>query len=298
MEGQGTLAIEIIEQVPDVDAVLVSVGGGGLIGGINQWLHERMPKVQVILVIRNEVEVTHSSGNHGQALAFAAKKFQTQCVVVVPSNAPKAKVQAIEGYGAKIILVEPTMEARTGKCNELSQKEGLQIVEPHDDWDVMEGQGTLAIEIIEQVPDVDAVLVSVGGGGLIGGINQWLYERMSKVQVIGVEPEGKNILESIAAGKRLWTTGTALDTIADGVRVRALGEKCFEVMRQVSHKKNNEDIRFAWKLIWERLKLVVEPSSALPLAAILKYPQDFKDKSIVLILCGGNVDFVDPSLAQ
>uniref|UniRef100_A0AC34FE28 Tryptophan synthase beta chain-like PALP domain-containing protein n=1 Tax=Panagrolaimus sp. ES5 TaxID=591445 RepID=A0AC34FE28_9BILA len=78
--------------------------------------------------------VTHSSGNHGQALAFAAKKFQTQCVVVVPSNAPKAKVQAIEGYGAKIILVEPTMEARKGKCNELSQKEGLQIVDPHDDW--------------------------------------------------------------------------------------------------------------------------------------------------------------------
>uniref|UniRef100_A0A914P5J9 L-serine deaminase n=1 Tax=Panagrolaimus davidi TaxID=227884 RepID=A0A914P5J9_9BILA len=167
----------------------------------------------------------------------------------------------------------------------------------------MEGQGTLALEIIEQVPDVEAVMVSVGGGGLIGGICQWFYERKSNVQVMGVEPEGKNILESIKAGKRLWTNGSALDTIADGVRVRPIGEKCFEVMRHVSHKKiysvNNEDIRFAWKLIWERLKLVVEPSSALPLAAIIKYPEDFKHlKCIVLILCGGNVDFVDPSLTQ
>ena len=128
------------------------------------------------------MQVTHSSGNHGQALAFAAKQFQTSCVVVVPSNAPKAKVSAIEGYGAKIILVEPTMEARKSKCQELSDAEGLRIVDPHDDWDVMEGQGTLAIEIVEQVPDAEAVLISVGGGGLAGGISQWFSERHPAVK--------------------------------------------------------------------------------------------------------------------
>uniref|UniRef100_A0AC34R406 Tryptophan synthase beta chain-like PALP domain-containing protein n=1 Tax=Panagrolaimus sp. JU765 TaxID=591449 RepID=A0AC34R406_9BILA len=235
--------------------------------------------------------VTHSSGNHGQALAFAAKKSGKDCVVVVPENAPKTKINAIAAYGAEITLVPPTLTARKSKCEEIAKERNYKIIDPHDDWEVMEGQGTIAIEMNKQIPNLDAVLIATGGGGLASGILQWFCERNSKVRVFLIEPEGKNISESVSAGNRLWTTTEPLDTIADGVRVRPLGEKCFQVIKNCNHQSNS-DIESAWKLIWERLKIVVEPTAPMPLAALLKYADDFKDyKNIGVVICGGNVDF-------
>uniref|UniRef100_A0A7E4ZTI9 Serine racemase n=1 Tax=Panagrellus redivivus TaxID=6233 RepID=A0A7E4ZTI9_PANRE len=243
--------------------------------------------------------VTHSSGNHGQALAFAAARFNKPCTVVVPSNAPKAKVSAIAAYGAEIVSVEPTITARKGTCHELAEKRNLAIVDPHDDWDVMEGQGTIAIEMFEQIDGLDAVVLAVGGGGLLGGVAQWFSERHPEVAVFAVEPEGKDLRKSVKAGTRLWDSGAPVDTIADGIRVLPIGEKCFEVVKTLPESAvltvNDSDIASAWRLIHERLKLVIEPTGAVPLAAVLKYSDVFANFSnIGLVLCGGNVDFVDP----
>uniref|UniRef100_A0A915Q6G3 L-serine ammonia-lyase n=1 Tax=Setaria digitata TaxID=48799 RepID=A0A915Q6G3_9BILA len=224
--------------------------------------------------------ITHSSGNFGQALAWAAKIHDIPCVVVSPNDAPKSKLEAIEGYGAKIVLCEP--KDREMVCENLrSGDRHIERVDPFDDYRVMAGQGTVALELLEQVPDLDALLVAVGGGGLCSGIVVAAKEIKPNIKVFCVEPEGKNLQQSFDSFKRMWDSDAdPVKTIADGIRVLRIGEKCFSPISEKCEKKV-----FTVQ--------VVEPTGAVSLAALLKYKDQLTAqnlKKIGAILCGGNID--------
>jgi threonine dehydratase len=235
--------------------------------------------------------VTHSSGNHGNALALAAATRGITAHVVVPEGAVRAKVEAIERAGAILHRCAPTQAAREATCADVQRATGAELVHPYADVRVMAGQGTLALELLHQAPGLDALLTPVGGGGLASGVAIAAHALNPELALFGAEPQGADdAAQSLAAAERV--TGVAPDTLCDGLRA-LIGLSNLGALRQhrvqVITVSDRETIA-AMQLIWTELKQVVEVSSATVLAAILKQPERFAGRRIGLVLTGGNVD--------
>lgn len=235
--------------------------------------------------------VTHSSGNHAGALALAAQKRGIRAYIVMPNNASKVKQAAVKGYGGEIHFCEPNQEARESLANRLVAQTGAQLIHPFNDLRIMAGQGTAALELLEQSPDLDFVLTPVGGGGLLSGSTIAVKGHSSKTKVIGAEPEGADdAYRSLAAGKIIPMEKP--DTVADGL-LTSLGELTFAVISRYVHKiitVSDAAIVSAMRQVWERMKILIEPSAAVPVAALLERKLDISGKRAGVILSGGNVD--------
>jgi threonine dehydratase len=238
--------------------------------------------------------VTHSSGNHAQALALAGQLLGVPVTIVMPRTAPAVKRAATEGYGARIVLCEPTLESRESTVTAEIAARGYTLVHPFNDWDVIAGQGTAALELLEQASPLDVVIAPVGGGGLLSGTALAVKGRSPGTKVFGAEPANAD------DARRSLETGTiqpSVDprTIADGLRT-ALGSKTFAVTsRHVDAivTCGEAEIIEATRFVWERLKIVIEPSSAVVVAPLLNGGLDVKGRRVGIILSGGNVD-VEP----
>jgi threonine dehydratase len=234
---------------------------------------------------------THSSGNHGAALALAATWRGIKAYVVMPENAPTVKQHAVTEYGAEIIFCKPSLEAREETLAGVVTRTGAAFIHPYNDYRVICGQGTAALELCEDISDMDMVMTPVGGGGLLSGTALAVSALSPNTQIIGAEPEqADDAYRSFHAGRIIPADNPA--TIADGLRT-SLGSLTFPIIRR--HVKDiltvsEEDIISAMRLIWERMKIVVEPSAAVPLGALLTRTRQFSGKRIGIILSGGNVD--------
>jgi threonine dehydratase len=237
--------------------------------------------------------VTHSSGNHAQALALAARLRGVPAYIVMPRTAPAVKRAAVEGYGGRITLCEPNLPAREAAANEIVARTGAALIPPFDHADVIAGQGTVALELLEDVPDLDALVVCVGGGGLIAGCAIAGRGVKPNLRVFGAEPTGADdAARSKAAGKQLPQTGP--NTIADGL-LTSTGELTWPVIRDEVERVftvTDDEIRAAMRLVWERMKLIVEPSGAVAAAVALSAP--FRAlpglKKVGVTFSGGNVN--------
>ena len=234
--------------------------------------------------------VTHSSGNHGTALARAAKLRKIPARIVMPKNSAKVKVRAVENYGANIVFCEATQEGREAACAALIAETGAILVHPFENEDVMAGQGTAAIELLEDA-DIDLVMCPVGGGGLLCGTAVAAKSMQPKIKVIAVEPaNADDAAKSFRAGKRIVTKKNF--TIADGLRTN-VGERNFPIIQHYVDDVvtvSEGAIASAMRTIWETMKIVIEPSAAVPYAAILEEKIDIVGKRVGIILTGGNVD--------
>ena len=234
---------------------------------------------------------THSSGNHAAALALAGGRRDIPVTVVMPENAPAIKKRAVEGYGARIIYCEPTFQAREEMLAQVAERTGAVVVHPFDDPRVIAGQGTAALELFEQVDDIDTVIAPVGGGGLLSGTALAARGLSPAARVFGAEPLNVNdAWQSLKAGRIMPVTGKT--SIADGLLGR-LGSITFPIIREHAAgiiTVGEASIVDAMRLIWERLKLVVEPSAAVAVAALLVQPDEFQGRRVGIILSGGNVD--------
>lgn len=235
--------------------------------------------------------VTHSSGNHGAALALAAKTRGIAAQVVVPEGAVASKLAAIVGYGGIVHTCAPTLVAREALAAQVQQRTGAVFVHPYVDPRVIAGQGTVGLELLQQVDGLDAVLTPVGGGGLVAGTALAVAGRTPGIRVFGVEPEGAaDAFESLRCGERVLQASP--DTICDGLR-GLLGEVNFRLLRRHGVeilRVSDAETLGAMRLIWQCLKLVVEPSGATVLAAVLRYRECFAGQRLGLVLSGGNVD--------
>jgi threonine dehydratase len=235
--------------------------------------------------------VTHSSGNFAQALALAAKELNIRAYIVMPEDAPEVKKKAVEGYGGIITQCKPTLEARQRTAADIQQKKRATFVHPFNDFNVILGNASAGKELLEEHPDLDAIIVPVGGGGLISGIALSALAFGSNCKTIGAEPSNvDDAYRSLESGTIQQNTTT--DTIADGLKT-SLGDITFNIINNHVEKiitVSEEEIVEAMRLIWERMKIIVEPSSAVALATVLKSKDTFKHKKIGLILSGGNVD--------
>ena len=235
--------------------------------------------------------VTHSSGNHGAALALAAKTRNIPATIVVPEGANPAKLKAIEQAGGKISFCANTMLARDEAAEKIRQTTGANMIHPYTNPDVIAGQGTAALECLQQSGDLDYMIAPVGGGGLISGTAIAVAGKLGSCRVIGAEPSGAaDAYESLRMNKRI--TDIVSNTICDGLRA-TVGEINWQIMqaRQIEiFTVSDEETIIAMRLIWERLKILVEPSCATVLAALIKNKSRFKSKRIGLIITGGNVD--------
>src|SRR6266511_5042975 len=234
---------------------------------------------------------THSSGNHGDALARAAKLRGIPAHIVMPSNSAKVKVRAVETYGAQIVFCEPTEESREIKCAEVINQTGATLIHSFENEHVIAGQGTAAMELLEDITDLDVIMCPVGGCGLLSGPALAAKSMRPQIKVIAVEPENADdAAQSFRAGRRLVTEKKF--TVADGLRTN-IGEPNFAIIQQyvddivtVSEKA----IISAMRTTWETMKIVIEPSAAVPYAAIAERIIDIKRKRVGIILTGGNVD--------
>jgi threonine dehydratase len=235
--------------------------------------------------------LTHSSGNHGAALALAARTRGIAAHVVVPAGAVPAKVAAIRAYGASVHECAPTLAAREAMAAQLQAQTGARLVHPFTDPAVIAGQGTAALELLSQSGGLDTLLVPVGGGGLISGCALALAGRAGGTRLVGAEPAGaSDAHDSLARGVRITEHRT--ETICDGLR-GTLGEINFALLRAHGVEVltvDDADTRAAQRLLWQRLKQVVEPSSAIVLAALLSHRARFAGQRVGLLLTGGNVD--------
>ncbi|HEY3859125.1 MAG TPA: pyridoxal-phosphate dependent enzyme [Gammaproteobacteria bacterium] len=234
---------------------------------------------------------THSSGNHGTALALAAQRRGVPACVVMPDNASAYKKRAVAAYGAKIIYCESTQAGREAALAKYVAETGASVVHPYNDATVMAGQGTAALELHEQVPDLDLVLAPLGGGGLLSGTAVATRAVAPKAKVIGVEPLGADdAWRSLKAG-RIEPVAHP-DTVADGLRA-TIGPLTFAVLRvEIDEvvRVEEQDILDAMRYVWERMKIVVEPSAAVPLAALRRGLVPVRGRRAGIILSGGNVD--------
>jgi len=234
---------------------------------------------------------THSSGNHGAAVALAAELRGTSSVVVMPSNTSAVKQAAVAHYGARIVHCEPNEASRTQMLESILEEEGRTLVHPFDDVRVIAGQGTAALEFIEQVPDLDMIITPVGGGGLLSGTATAVAALSPATKIIGAEPAGADdTYRSFRAG-HIIPVGVP-DTIADGLRT-TVGELTFPIIaRHVSEivTVSEEAIIEAMRITWQRSKLVIEASAAVPLAALLEGALDARGARVGIILSGGNAD--------
>jgi threonine dehydratase len=235
--------------------------------------------------------VTHSSGNHAAALARAARLRGIPAYIVMPSNSPQAKQAAVRRYGGDVLLCEPTLAARESTARQVMERTGAIFIHPYDDLRVMAGQGTTAIELLEDVPGLDVILCPVGGGGQLSGIAVASKDIKPAVRVIGVEPAGADdAARSLKAGRIIPMLEPR--TIADGLKT-SLGQRPFaEIMRLVDDivTVREESIVQAMRQVWEVMKLLVEPSGAVSYAAIVEGRVAASGANIGIILSGGNLD--------
>src|SRR5437764_8989684 len=234
---------------------------------------------------------THCSGNHGSALARAAKLRGIPAHIVMPSNSAKVKLRAVESYGARIVFCEPTQEAREVACADVIAKTGATLIHSFENEDVMAGQGTAAVELLEEVSDLDVVMCPVGGGGLLCGTAVVAKAMRPKIKVIAAEPaNADDAARSFRAGRLIRTEKKF--TIADGLRTN-VGVPNFQIIQRYVDEivtMNEEAIATAMRTIWETMKIIIEPSAAVPYAAILERKIDIGGKRVGIIITGGNVD--------
>lgn len=236
--------------------------------------------------------VTHSSGNFAQALSLAALEGGITAYIVMPSNAPSVKKAAVRDYGGLIIECEPNQAAREKAALEVTQRTGAVFVHPYNNIDVINGQGTAALELLEDHPRLDNIIAPVGGGGLVSGTILAALERGGGCRVTGAEPAAvDDAFRSLAAG-RIEDNRPGSYTVADGLRT-TLGDMTFPIIKENIDRiitVSEDEIVTAMRFLWERMKIVVEPSGAVPLAALLKSAKDFEGSRTGIILSGGNVD--------
>ncbi len=236
--------------------------------------------------------VTHSSGNHAQAISLAAKLLGTRAWIVMPKTAPKVKVAAVRGYGAEIAFCEPGVEAREAAAADLIEETGAVLVHSYNDRRIIAGQATAAKELFEDVADLDLLLAPVGGGGLASGTALSAHHFSPGTRVIGAEPAAAaDAYRSLETGS-IQPAVSPPGTIADGLLTN-LGELTFAVIRRHVERVvlvGDEEIVAAMKLIWERMKMIVEPSSAVPFAAVLAGKVEVRGLRVGIIVSGGNVD--------
>lgn len=236
--------------------------------------------------------IAHSSGNHAQGVALACKLLGIKAVVVMPSNSVISKVEATKSYGADVIFCGENTDDRQRMTDELIAKFGYTLVPPYDDDKIIAGQGTTAIEIFEELKDLDYLFVPVGGGGLISGCAVAAKHLSPHTKVIGVETEGANDCYQSFRKKRLIKLAST-NTIADGMRTLSVGKRNFEIiMKYVDDviTVSDEDVLTMMKFFFERMKIVVEPTGAVAPAAILKNVLGLKDKKVCAVISGGNVE--------
>jgi threonine dehydratase len=236
--------------------------------------------------------VTHSSGNHAAALALAARINRVKANIVMPDNAPVVKKNAVAGYGAEITFCKPTLQAREETTSMIMERTGATLVHPYDNFDVICGQGTAAMELLDEITDLDIVVAPVGGGGLISGTSVCVKGINKNITVIGAEPLNANdAFLSFYSGKLAPSVNPI--TVADGL-LTSLSELTFSVIQENVDKiltAKEETIIECMLLVWERMKIVIEPSSATVLAVIKENPALFSGRKTGLIISGGNVDF-------
>ncbi len=239
--------------------------------------------------------ITASSGNHGQAVALAGAISGYPATVVMPKNASAAKVDAVQGYGAEIIFHGTSSMERIDRAEEVCREKGLTFIHPFNDPLVMAGQGTIGLEILEDMPQVEQVLVPIGGGGLISGIAVAIKETRPDIKIIGVEPEQSNSMYlSIRSGQRRELQNIV--SIADGLKTTIPGTNTFPLVRKYVHDillVSEEEIRAAMMLLLERCKLLVEPSGAVTVAALLAHKVAPMGRKTVAVLSGGNIALRD-----
>ena len=236
---------------------------------------------------------THSSGNHAQAVAFSAMKRGIASYIVMPNNVPDVKLNAVKGYGANIILCEPTLEARETTLDKITKKTGAQMVHPFNNPNVIAGQGTAALEMIEDLGTLDAIIAPIGGGGLMSGTCIATRSLLPETKLFGAEPAGADdAYRSLKEGKIIPQTNP--DTICDGL-LTSLGEYTWNILKdhlEAIYTVTDDEVINAMRLIWERMKIIIEPSSATALAVALK--SEFKAleglEKVGIILTGGNVE--------
>jgi len=235
--------------------------------------------------------VTVSSGNHGAALACAAKLNGMKSHVVTPKNTQQVKIDAMKGYGANLIYCEPSVESRESTFINIQEKTGAIPIHPYNDYRVITGAGTVALEIIDEVKDLDFILVPIGGGGLISGTGVVVSSLRPNTKLLGVEPESADdALRSIKSGEIVPSDYPP--TIADGLR-SSLGEKTFPMIKKfvsAIHTVSEKEIISSMRFVWERMKIIVEPSSAVTMAVVLNNPASFRGKKTGVIFSGGNID--------
>lgn len=234
---------------------------------------------------------THSSGNHGTCLSYAAGRRGIACTVVMPRTAPQAKKDAVRGYGGKVVECEPSTSSREAVFAEVVAKTGAEFVHPYNDARVIAGQGTCSKELIEQVDGLDAVVAPIGGGGMVSGTCLTLSTVAPEVEIYAAEPEqADDAYRSFKAGHII--ADDAPNTVADGLKVPLKELTWHFVSNHVTDilTASEAEIVDAMKLIWKRMKIIMEPSSAVPLAIVLKNRDVFAGKRVGIIITGGNVD--------
>lgn len=240
---------------------------------------------------RSRGVVTHSSGNFAQAVSLGAKNLGVPAYIVMPSNAPKAKRAGTETYDGIITECEPTIEARERESDKIQKEKGAAFLHPSNQIEVIHGQGTASYELINEIQDLDYIVTPVGGGGLIAGTCLFAKEFSPQTKIIGAEPlEADDAYRSFISGK-IETNETA-NTIADGLRTN-LGNHNFPIIKDYVDRiicVSEEEIIQAMRLVWERMKIIIEPSSAVSVAAVFKESQLFNKKRVGVIISGGNVD--------
>lgn len=236
--------------------------------------------------------VTHSSGNHAAALALAARMNKVEANIVMPENAPAVKKNAVAGYGAKITYCTPTQQAREETTRKIMENTGAVLVHPYDNFNVICGQGTAALELLNEIEDLRYVITPVGGGGLMSGTSTCIKEKKKEIIVFGAEPaNADDAYRSFKAGTIFPSIKPV--TVADGL-LTSLSELTFTIIRKnvdEIYTVSEESIIESMLLVWERMKIIIEPSSATVLAVVKENPDIFRSGKVGLIISGGNVDF-------
>lgn len=298
------LAHQTIHEYAHRTPVLTSSGINKIVGADLHFKCENFQKVgafkfrgacnAVFSLSQEEMEMgvaTHSSGNHAAALALAAKMRGIPAYIVMPETSPEIKKKAVAGYGAKITFCKPTLQARESTLAQVVKETGATEIHPYNNFHVIAGQGTAAKELIEDKGKFDIIIAPVGGGGLLSGTAISSKHLLPQCKVIAAEPAGADDAFRSFHGKK-WVPSENPKTIADGL-LTSLGERNFAI---ISEKVDDivtvseEKIVEAMRLIWERMKIIIEPSSAVPLAAILENKIDVKNKKVGIVLSGGNLD--------
>ena len=240
--------------------------------------------------IKNGI-ITTSSGNHGAAVAFIADKIGTSSKIIMPNNTPKNKIENVQRYGGEIFYCEPNIKSREDTLEKMIQKSGGSIIHPYNDEKIIAGQGTAAKELIEKVPDLDAIICPVSGGGLLSGTLLAAKNLKPGIKVFGAEPENADDTYRSILNNKIMSNETT-DTIADGLRAQ-VGTVTFPIIKENVDKillVSEEMIISSMYMIWQRLKIIIEPSCSIVLAALMLNSNRFLNKKVGLILTGGNYD--------